>query len=104
MIWKQFFIPIWNQHNASLQSDTSVAAMRDEEMLDKTLHKFKLNYRELLHYTQYHLVDYTDDQIERWSIDKKQKMVSILRAARLSYMRSVRDRDNKQSLITGYWK
>ena len=68
-----------------------------EKMLDKTLHKFKQNYRDLLNYTQYHLVDYMDDQIELWSIATKREMVSILIAARLSYMKSVKDRDKKQS-------
>ena len=62
-------------------------------MLEKILHKFKQNYRDLVHYTQYHLVEYTDDQIEQWSIATKREMVSILIAARLSYMRLVRERD-----------
>ena len=73
-------------------------------MLEKTLRTFKQNFRELVHYTQYHLVEYTDEQIERWGIATKREMVSILMAAILRYMRLGSERDNKQSLITDYWK
>ena len=78
--------------------------MREKEMLEKTLCKFKQNYRDLVHYTQYHLVEYTDEQIERWSIATKREMVSILIAVILSYTRLARERDKKKSLITDYWK
>ena len=65
---------------------------------------FKQNFRELVHYTQYHLVEYMDEQVERWSIATKREMVNILMAARLSYTRLVLERERKQSLITDYWK
>ena len=87
VIWKQLFIPIWNQRNATLHSDTSFSTMREKEMLEKTLHKFKQNYRDLVYYTQYHLVEYTDYQIEGWSIATKREMVSILIESQLSYTR-----------------
>ena len=62
-------------------------------MLEKTLQMFKQNFRELVHYTQYHLVDYTDEQVERWSIATKREMVSILMADRLSYTKLEQERD-----------
>ena len=73
-------------------------------MLEKTLQTFKQNFRELVHYTQYHIVECTDEQIERWGIATKREMVSILMAARLSYTRLSRERYKKQSLITDFWK
>ena len=73
-------------------------------MMEKTLRMFKQNFRELVHYTQYHFVEYTDEQVERWSIATKREMVSILMAARLSYTRVVPEREKKKSLITDYWK
>ena len=60
VIWRQLFLPLWNQRNAILHSETSISKMREKEMLEKTLRMFKQNFRELVHYTQYHLVEYTD--------------------------------------------
>ena len=65
---------------------------------------FKQNFRELVHYTQYHLVEYMEEQVERWSIATKREMVNILMVVRLSYTRLAWERDKKQSLITDYWK
>ena len=45
----------------------------------------KHKHRELIHYTQYHFVDYTEDHISWWGINSKREMVSMLVAARLSY-------------------
>ena len=73
-------------------------------MLKKTLQMFKQNFRELVHYTQFHLVECTNEQVEQWSIATKKEMVSILIAARLSYTKLTREGDKKQSLITDYWK
>ena len=73
-------------------------------MLEKTLRTFKQNFRELVHYTQYHLVEYTDEQVEQWSIATKREMVSILMASRLSYTKLTREGYKKKSLITDYWK
>ena len=64
VIWKQLFLPLWNQCNATLHSETSISKMREKEMLEKTLQTFKQSYRELVHYTQYHLVEYMDEQIK----------------------------------------
>ena len=73
-------------------------------MLDLTLTRFQHNFWELLHYTQYSLVDYTEKQIMKWGMDKKREMVNILLAARLSYAAILQKGDKKQSLITDYWK
>ena len=104
VMWKQLFLPIWTQRNTILHSETSISKMREKEMLEKTLWMFKQNFREMVHYMQYHLVEYTDEQIEQWSIATKREMVSILMAARLSYTKLTREGDKKQSLITDYWK
>ena len=104
VMWKQLFLPLWTQRNTILHSETSIIKMREKEMLEKTLRMFKQNFREMVHYTQYHLVEYTDEQVEQWSIDTKREMVSILMAVRLSYTKLTREGDKKQSLITDYWK
>ena len=85
VIWKQVLMPMWNQHNKILHTVDSVAVIREQEMLEKTLVRFRLNYRELLHHTQYNFVEYSEEQITQWVIDTKREMVNILLAARLSY-------------------
>ena len=104
VMWKQLFLPLWTQRNTILHSENSISNVREKEMLEKTLQMFKQNFRELVHYTKYHLVEYTDEQIEQWSVATKREMVSILMAARLSYTKLTREGDKKQSLITDYWK
>ena len=95
---------MWNQRNAILHTEGSVARVKENELLEATLLRFKQNYQDLLHYTQYNLVDYTDEQIEHWGLDTKREMVNILVAARLSYTAMLRKGDKRQSLITDYWK
>ena len=73
-------------------------------MLDKTLERFQLNFRELLHHTQYNLAEYTEEQTQYWVIDTKREMVNILIAARLSYASMIWKGDRRQSLITEYLK
>ena len=73
-------------------------------MLESTLIRFRHNFRDLLHYTQYNLVEYTDDKIMHWEMDTKREMVNILLAARLSYAAMLRKDDKKQLLITDFWK
>ena len=97
VIWKQLFLPLWNQHNTTMHSETSISKMREKEMLEKTLRTFKQNFRELVHYRQYHLVEYTDEQIERWGIATKREMVNILMEAILSYKRLVQERETRNN-------
>ena len=52
VIWKQIFKPMWNQRNAVLHTEGSIARVKENELLEAALHKFKQNYRDLLHYTQ----------------------------------------------------
>ena len=82
----------------------SVAVIREHEMLEKTLVRFRINYRELLHHTQYNLVEYYEEKITQWGIDKKREMVNILVAARLSYAAMLWKGDRKQSFITDFLK
>ena len=102
VIWKQVFKPMWNQRNAILHTEGSVARVKENELLEATLIRFKQNFRDLLHYTQYNLVEYTENQIEHWGLDTKREMVNILVAARLSYTEMLRKGDKRRSLITGY--
>ena len=104
VVWKQVFMPMWNQRNKILHTKYSIAATREHEMLDKTLVRFLLNFIELLHHMQYNLGEYTEEQIQQWGIDTNREMVNILVAARLSYAAMLRKGDRKQSLITDYWK
>ena len=86
VIWKQVFKPMWNQQNAILHTEGSAASIKENELLEATLIRFKQNFRDLLHYMQYNMVEYTDDQIKHWGLDTKREMVNILVAARLSYI------------------
>ena len=104
VIWKQVFMPMWNQHNKILHTVDSVAVIREQEMLEKKLVRFRHNFRELLHHTQYNLVEYSEDQIMQWGIDTKREMVNIFLAARLSYAATLWKGDRKQSSITDFWK
>ena len=104
VIWKQVFMPLWNQCNKILHTVDSVEVIREQEMLEKTLVRFRLNYRELLHYTKYNLVEYSEEKITQWVIDTKREMLNILMAARLSYAAMLWKGDRKQSLITYFWK
>ena len=104
VIWKQVFKPLWNQRNAIFHTEGSAASIKENELLETTLIRFRQNFRELLNYTQYNLVDYTDDQIKYWGMDTKKEMVNILLAARLTYAAMLRKGDKRQSLITDYWK
>ena len=104
VIWKQVFKPMWNQRNAILHTEGSSARVKENELLEATLIRFKQKFRELLHYTQYNLVEYTDDQIEHWGLDKKREMVNILVTARLSFTALLWKGDKRQLLITDYWK
>ena len=98
------FKPLWNQCNVILHTQGSAARVKNNELLEATLIRFKQNFRDLLHYTQYNLVEYTDDQIEHWGLDTKREMVNISVAARISYTAMLRKGDKRQSLITDYWK
>ena len=103
-LWKMYFFPIWNQHNVLLHKEGSYAIQREHETLNETLRTVKDNHRSLIHHSQYHLIDYTEDHIVRWGIDTKREMVSLLVAARLSYNSLLQKGDQRQSLITDYWK
>ena len=35
VIWKQMFMPMWNQQNKILHTEDSVAVIREHEMLEK---------------------------------------------------------------------
>ena len=104
VIRKQVFMPMWNHRNKILHTEDSIAVTREHKMLDKTLARFRLNFEELLHHTQYNLAEYTEEQTQQWGIDTKIEMVNILIAARLSYAARLRKGYRKQSLITDYWK
>ena len=103
-LWKTFFFPIWNQKNSLLHQEGSFAIQREHETLNETLRTVKENHRSLIHHSQYHLIDYTEDHIDWWGIDTKREMVSLLVAARLSYNSLLQKGDRRQSLITDYWK
>ena len=104
VIWKQVFMPMWNQRIKILHTKDSVAVIREHEILEKTLVRFRLNFRDLLHHTQYNLVEYTEEKITQWDINMKREMVNILLASRLSYAAMLRKGDRKQSIITDFWK
>ena len=61
--WKTYFFPIWNQRNLLLHKEGSYVMQQEHETLNETLRMVKHNHRKLIHYTQYHLVDYTEDHI-----------------------------------------
>ena len=103
-LWKTYFLPIWNQQNSLLHQEGSFAIQREHETLNATLRVMKENHRSLMHHSQYHLVEYTEDNIDRWGIDTKREMVSLLVAARLSYNSLLQKGDRRQSVITDYWK
>ena len=103
-LWKTYFFPIWNQRNLLLHKEGSYAIQWEHETLNETLCMVKHNHRSLIHYTQYHLVDYTEDHISQWGIDTKQEIMSLLVAARLSYSSLLQKGYPRKSLITDYWK
>ena len=104
VIWKQVFKSLWNQHNMFLHTEGSAESTKEHEMLKTTLIRFRQNFRDLLHYMQYNLVEYTDDQIMHWGMDRKREMVNILLAASLSYAAMLRKGDKRQFLITDHWR
>ena len=104
VIWKQVFKPLWNQRNVILHTEGSAESIKENELLKATLIRIKQNIRDLLHYMQYNLVEYTDDQIMHWRMDTKMEMVNILLTARFSYAAMLRKGEKRQSLITDYWK
>ena len=71
VLWKKLYFSVWNQRNALLHKDGSLVYRRETEMLERTLREVREKHREMIYYTQYQLVDYTDDQIGRWNIEKK---------------------------------
>ena len=103
VIWKKMFMPMWNQRNKIIHTEDSIAVTREHEMLDKTLDRFILNFRELLHHMQYNLSEYTEEQTEHWGINAKREMVNILIAVRLSYASMLWKGDGKKSLIADFW-
>ena len=103
-LWKTYFFPIWNQRNYLLHQEGIFSIQRKHETLNAAPRMVKENHWSLIHHSQYHLVEYTEDHIGRWGIDTKQEMVSLLVAARLSYNSLLQKGDRRQSLITDYWK
>ena len=87
-----------------LHKDGSLVYRRETEMLGRTLREVRKKHWEMIHYTQYQLVDYTDDQIDQWNIETKREMVIVLVAARISYAEMLKTKEQKKSLITDYWK
>ena len=104
VLWKKYFFLIWHQRNTLLHKEKSFFTRREHEVLNKTLRMIKDRHKELIHFTRYHLVDYTDDHINGWSINTKQEMVNLLVVARLSYAALLKKGDWRQSLIINYWK
>ena len=49
VIWKQVFKPLWNQRNSILHTEGSAASIKENELLEATLIRFKQNFRDLLH-------------------------------------------------------
>ena len=45
VIWKQVFKPMWNQRNAILHTEGSAASIKENELLEATLIRFKQNFR-----------------------------------------------------------
>ena len=90
-------MPMWNQQNKILHTEDSIAVTREHEVLEKTLDSFRLNFRDLLYYSQYNLAEYTEKQTQHWGINTKREMVNILIAARLSYAAMLRKGDRRQS-------
>ena len=103
-LWKTYFLPIWNQQNSLLHQEGIFAIQREHETLNATLRMVKENHRSLIHHSQYHLIEYTEDHIGWWGMDTKREMVSLLVAARLSYNSLLQKGDRRQSLIADYWK
>ena len=66
VIWKQMFMPMWSKQNKILHTKDIIAVTREHEILDKTLDRFRLNLRELLHHTQYNLAEFTEEQTQHW--------------------------------------
>ena len=104
VLWKKLYFSVWNQRNALLHKDGCMVHKRETELLERTLCEVREKHQEMINYTQYQLVDYTDDQIGRWNIDTKREMVSVLVAVRISYAELLKTGEQKQSLITDYWK
>ena len=98
-----YFFPIWNQRNVLLHKEGSYAIQSKHDTLNETLRMVRENHRKLIHHSQYHLIDYTEDHIGWWGIDTKREMLSLLVAARLSYNSLLPKGDQRQSLITDYW-
>ena len=102
--WRNVCFPVWNQRNELLHLGISYVSTKENEVLEETQRMIEAQHRELIHCTQYHLVDYTEEQITGWERDTKREMVNILMVARVSYAELTKKGDPKQSLITDYWK
>ena len=44
VIWKQVFKPFWNQRNMILHTEGSAASIKEQEMLESTLIRFRQNF------------------------------------------------------------
>ena len=71
MVKRKLFIPLWNQRNSIIHSGSSFCLNREHERLENTLEMCKNQYRELLHHSQYYLVDYTMEHVK--ALDKMEK-------------------------------
>ena len=58
VLWNQLYIPVWNNWNEMIHSESSFVLMKENELVNKRLKFFKKSHRELLHWTQYHLKEY----------------------------------------------
>ena len=71
IIWKHLFGTLWSSHNNMLHSETSYVVQRENETMNKRLQMFWEKHRELVHYSQYQLIDYDDDEVILWSLQIK---------------------------------
>ena len=63
---------------------------------------FQEKHRELVNYSQYHLIDFDHEEVMLQSLEIKKEMVRIIIAAKLSYVKFVERGDAQQSLITDF--
>jgi hypothetical protein len=100
-LWSFLFYPIWEQRNNILHIPNNIVTITEHRTLNEELIDWKRHHRDRLHTCQYHLTDYTDSDLDTWTIPHKHNTIKLLRTSHKNYMKHIK-RSGLQTLITKY--
>lgn len=102
-LWRALFKPVWAFQNTILHDETNFVTQRYHQTLTNDLKEWKRKSKTLLHHTQQVLLDYTTEEMERWTIPTKQLTLSVLSDANKAYTKYKQHIQTGTHTLDHYW-